>query len=78
MSKVYASINLSLDPSNLPPQAQAIVEEVRAKSAVSRDELLGALDRRFADHYRQSGKTVLSFYRARLLSEGFMVEYSAG
>lgn len=73
MTKLYKYVDGGHSLSDLPPQAAAIVEEVKSKGVVKRDDLLASLERRF-QHYTQTPKHVLAFYRGRLIREGFMIE----
>jgi hypothetical protein len=72
-TKLYKSTGQQ-NLSDLPPQAAAIIEEVRTTGVIKRDELLAKLEARFRPKYTQSSKHVFSFYRGRLISEGFMIE----
>lgn len=74
--KLYKSMRQSANQdaiSTLPPQAQAIVEEVRAQGVVKRDELFSSLEKRFQGS-RQTPKNIFAFYRGKLIKEGFMIE----
>lgn len=72
--KLYKSLpNASADSADLPPQAQAIVAEIRSKGIVRRDELFQALEEKFRAN-RQSPKTIFSFYRGKLIKDGYMME----
>ena len=73
MTKLYKYTEGAHNLSDLPPQAAAIVEEVRRNGVVKRDDLLKSLEDKFAG-YTQSPKNVLAFYRGRLIGEGFMME----
>lgn len=73
MMKLYKYMDGTHDLAQLPPQAAAIVEEVKRGGVVKRDDLLRSLEVRF-ESYNQSPKNVLSFYRKRLIEQGFMME----
>lgn len=74
MTKLYKHTQGAGNLSDLPPQAAAIVEEIRSKGVVQRDDLLKSLEQRFAQKYTQSPKHVLAFYRSRLINDGFIME----
>jgi hypothetical protein len=77
MTKLYKyTDNSAHNLSDLPPQAAAIVEEIKSKGVIRRDDLLESLEERFKK-YTQSPHHVLSFYRGRLIREGFMIEITA-
>jgi hypothetical protein len=73
MTKLYKYTDGTHNIADLPPQAAAIVEEIKNSGVVKRDDLLKTLEGRFRD-YNQTPKHVLAFYRGRLIREGFMME----
>lgn len=74
-TRVCKAINTDQDISDLPPQARAIVEEVRNSGVIKRDDLLSKLEERFsATGARQPAKNIFSFYRGNLIKQGFMCE----
>jgi hypothetical protein len=73
ITKLYKYTENALTNERLPPQAAAIVEEIKNRRVVTKEQLFDALSVRF-QRYAQTPESVFAFYRARLIKSGYMIE----